>query len=96
MSEFENFVCYKDVIDKEFFIFRKSDEYFPIYLVAKKGGDTYEIDVNYPQDALNLKDVNVVIEKIASFKKVNSETLYMDVQSKIIELVKKRQQEKDI
>ena len=96
MSEIENFVGYKEVIDEEFFIYRKSDEYFPIYLVAKKGGDTYEINVNYPLETLNLKDVNVVIEKIDSFKKVKSDTLYIDVQSKIIELVKERQQGKDI
>ena len=95
MSTIEDFVKYVDSINEEFNIFRKSDEYFPIYLVACKSGDTYVVNVEYPQDSLNIKDVNVKIERIASFKRVNVETLYTDVQSEIVRFVKNRQAEKE-
>ena len=85
-----DFVNYIDFINEEFCVFRKSDEYFPIYLVARKGGDTYVVNVEYPQDSLNIKDVNVKIDNIASFKQVKVDTLYTDVQSEIVNLIKER------
>lgn len=94
MCENNNFIEYKELINSEFDIFRKSDEYFPIYLIAKEGGDAYEINVNYPQNSLNLKDIDVVIEKNASLKKVCPKSLYVEVQSKIVKLIKDRHQEK--
>ena len=95
MSTVEDFVKYVDLINEVFCIFRKSDEYFPIYLVARKGGDTYVVNVEYPQDSLNIKYVNVEIDKIASFKRVKVETLYTDVQSEIVKLINKRQTDKE-
>ena len=85
-----DFVKYIDFINEEFCVFRKSDEYFPIYLVAHKGGDTYVVNVEYPQDSLNIKDVNVKIDNIASFKQIKVDTLYTDVQLEIVNLIKER------
>lgn len=95
MSENNDFATYNKFINEEFCIFRKSDEYFPIYLVARKGGDTYEVNIKYPQDSLNLKDIDVVIEKIASFRKVNPSSLYTEIQTEIIKLIHNRQTEQE-
>lgn len=90
MTNIDDFIRYKEFISEEFCIFRKSDEYFPIYLVAKKGGDTYEINVNYPQGTELKTDVEIT--EIASFRRVKPETLYTEVQSKIVELIKSRKE----
>ena len=88
-----DFIKYVDFINQEFCVFRKLDEYFPLYLVARKGGDTYVLNVEYPQDSLNIKDLNV---KIASFKRVNVETLNTDVQSEIVKLINERHTNKEV
>lgn len=91
----EQFVTLEKEINNEFIIFRKSDQYFPIYLVAKDNhSEVYALSVDYSKENLDLDNALVQADKMLPFQIVKPETLFTEIKSRIDRLIKERQKNK--
>jgi len=91
----EQFVTLEKEINNEFIILRKSDQYFPIYLVAKDNhSEVYALSVDYSKENFDLENALVQADKMLPFQIVKPETLFTEIKSRIDRLIKERQKNK--
>lgn len=89
----EQFVTLKKEINDEFIMLRKSDQYFPIYLVAKDNhSEIYTLNVNYSDEDLDLENALTRTNDILPFQIVKPETLFTEIKFRIDKLIKERKE----
>ncbi|MBO5381141.1 MAG: hypothetical protein J6A40_03500 [Bacteroides sp.] len=96
--EKEDFQTIEKAINKHFKLSRKSDEYFPIYIIAKDNAlKKYIFDIDYSAEILDLKnaikpfDGNLPSDIIG----INTESLFVEIKLKILDLIKDEDRSKE-